>query len=469
MSAHLDADVAIVGAGPAGSIAAALIAGEGFDVLLVDRHAFPRPKPCGDCLSPEASRVLDRLGVLEHVTAAGPARLEGWRVVGPSGAAFDARFIDICDGDARIASALAIERSRLDAVLLDHAVRAGARFAAPLHVTRLATRENHMTRLECRVPARARAGSGTHHSPADWRSRAETVTIRAPLVIGADGLRSVIAREIGAHTRPPRRRKFSFTAHTAGVRDVTTIGELHVTDGACVGIAPVTSVASTSGSVDRVVEAAGRPPSHALPPSPQGRSPTPMCNVTLVVESGALDRAPAADPVAFFAAMLERFPGLRGRLRDTSLVDHGMAGEPKPLLASGSFDRPARRIAAGGVALAGDAAGYFDPFTGQGIYHALAGAEMLAHAACRALERPSTAQGELLDYARRYTRLVRPVHRVQRLIDEVLRRPALADAAIARLGRRPLAAHALLAVTGDLRRPVSLLSPAVLLSLASPI
>lgn len=136
MSSRLDADVAIVGAGPAGSTAAALIAREGFDVLLLDRRAFPRPKPCGDCLSPEASRVLDRLGALDDVDAAAPARLEGWRIVAPSGATLEASFADICD-DAYIASSLAIERARLDAVLLRHAIRAGARFVAPLHVTRL--------------------------------------------------------------------------------------------------------------------------------------------------------------------------------------------------------------------------------------------------------------------------------------------------------------------------------------------
>lgn len=476
MSSGLEADVAIVGAGPAGSATAALIAREGFDVLLVDRQAFPRPKPCGDCLSPEATRVLARLGVLDRVEDAAPARLDGWRVIGPDGAMFETRFADICGGDPRVASSLAIERVCLDTMLLEHAIRAGARFLAPLQITRLGDRENGRRRLEARIPTPARNGPRDLDALADSMGRASDrrdasrvagrITIRAPLIIGADGLRSVIARDIGARRRAPRRRKLSFTAHVAGARGVTSIGELHVAHGACVGIAPVTSVSSPPDHTGDRVRALHR----ALEPPTPAAAGAPRCNVTLVVESDRFRHAAAANPAAFFASMLERFPAVRGRLREAHLIEHVVSSSTRTLLASGSFDRPVNRIAADGVALAGDAAGYFDPFTGQGIYHALAGAEILAAAACRALAAGGGRSNiELRDYAHEYTRLIRPVHRVQRLIDEVLRRPALADAAIARLARRPGAARALIAVTSDLRRPASLLSPSALRSLAMPI
>ena len=55
------ADVVIVGAGPAGAAAAILLAERGAGVILLDRAHFPRPKICGEYLSPEAARVLDRL------------------------------------------------------------------------------------------------------------------------------------------------------------------------------------------------------------------------------------------------------------------------------------------------------------------------------------------------------------------------------------------------------------------------
>ncbi len=67
-------DAIVVGAGPAGSATAALLARRGFSVLLLDRVRFPRDKACGEYTSPETENVLRRIGALEAVVAAG-ARL----------------------------------------------------------------------------------------------------------------------------------------------------------------------------------------------------------------------------------------------------------------------------------------------------------------------------------------------------------------------------------------------------------
>ena len=68
-------DAIVVGAGPAGSATALLLARAGAKVLLLDRAKFPREKPCSEYLSPESTRVLQRLGaaVLDAVAAAAPA------------------------------------------------------------------------------------------------------------------------------------------------------------------------------------------------------------------------------------------------------------------------------------------------------------------------------------------------------------------------------------------------------------
>src|SRR5690606_21539980 len=133
-------DAVVVGAGPAGSATALLLARAGHDVLLLDRRDFPRAKPCGDCLSPEAGRVLDRLGVLADVLAAPPARparLDGWRIISPAGHAFEATFAPAANGDARVETSISIRRETLDAVLLAGARRAGAEVRTGLHVTDL--------------------------------------------------------------------------------------------------------------------------------------------------------------------------------------------------------------------------------------------------------------------------------------------------------------------------------------------
>ena len=67
-------DVVVVGAGPAGAATAILLAEHGLSVRLLDRARFPRPKICGEYLSPEAPRLLDRLGALKAVDAVAKQR-----------------------------------------------------------------------------------------------------------------------------------------------------------------------------------------------------------------------------------------------------------------------------------------------------------------------------------------------------------------------------------------------------------
>lgn len=113
-------DVLIVGAGPAGSAAATLLARAGIDVVLVDQHAFPRDKVCGDGLIPDAHRALRRLGVLDEVMAqAQPVTHAG--LISPRGIRVD------------VPGTLAVlPRRELDEIVCRGAVRAGARMFAPV-------------------------------------------------------------------------------------------------------------------------------------------------------------------------------------------------------------------------------------------------------------------------------------------------------------------------------------------------
>ena len=81
-------DVLVVGAGPAGSACAQALARAGHDVLLVDQHAFPRDKVCGDGLIPDSHGALKRLGVWEEVAALAQP-VPHVRCVGPRGGQVD--------------------------------------------------------------------------------------------------------------------------------------------------------------------------------------------------------------------------------------------------------------------------------------------------------------------------------------------------------------------------------------------
>lgn len=395
------ADVVVVGAGPAGAVTALLLARAGVDVLLLDRAAFPRPKPCGDCLSAGATALLSRFELLDRVRDAGAAEIERWDIVAPDGGVATGRFPD--------RPALALERRRLDAALLDAAREHGARF-----------RRAQVTGLRRRADGRVsgvvvRAGEA----------------VPARLVVGADGLRSVVARQLGAIRRAPRLRKVSLTAHVpAGPGTPMRHGEMHVLDGGCIGFAPA--------GPDR-------------------------CNLTLVVHDDHAHELRRLGPEPFFRRWLERAPSLRDRLSGVELG---------PLLASGPFDWPVRSPIAPGAALVGDAAGYYDPFTGQGIYQAMAAAELLADAVAPALAAAGSDAAldrGLRSYRRAKRRLTRPARRVQRLVEAVVSRPRLASAVLRRLaagsGR---AMDRLIEVTGDVRPPRSLISPGVVSSFMFP-
>jgi flavin-dependent dehydrogenase len=101
-----------------------------------------------------------------------------------------------------------------------------------------------------------------------------------------------------------------------------------------------------------------------------------LTNVAMVVPNSAA-RAVSADRTAFFEQWLRDRPQLAPRVASARLVT--------PVLATGPFASHARRAWAPGAALVGDAADFFDPFTGEGIYSALRGGELLAPFAVQSL------------------------------------------------------------------------------------
>ena len=108
-------EVAIIGAGPAGSTLAALLASRGVSVALYDRDQFPRDKLCGEFLSYDALPVLDAMGVLAAIDTAAAPRIDRCRVVGARTYEFDLPH-----------AARGVSRMFLDELLLRNAARAGA-------------------------------------------------------------------------------------------------------------------------------------------------------------------------------------------------------------------------------------------------------------------------------------------------------------------------------------------------------
>ena len=111
-------DVAIIGAGPAGSSAAIALAGKGYSVALLDKEQFPREKLCGDFLNPVNWPMLRVLKVEEAVLACPHEKIETFHFTDFSGA--EAEIPLSASGDRAIAG-LGLRRVDLDRVLLQRA------------------------------------------------------------------------------------------------------------------------------------------------------------------------------------------------------------------------------------------------------------------------------------------------------------------------------------------------------------
>src|SRR3954447_9654392 len=97
-----DAEVIIVGGGPAGSTMATRLAQRGHRVLLLDKAKFPRHKACSEYINAGAAQLLDQMGAVDEVLAAGAHRMDAMIVHAPNGSRFMANFAKAEPGRAAL-------------------------------------------------------------------------------------------------------------------------------------------------------------------------------------------------------------------------------------------------------------------------------------------------------------------------------------------------------------------------------
>ncbi len=399
----MDAEVIVVGAGPAGAATAWALARAGVDVLVLDRARFPRDKVCAEYLSPQASRILHEMGALVDVEAAGAAQLAGMLVRSPSGEEILGEFRAAHGFRGFRDCGLALRRRDLDALLLARARAAGARVA------------------ECeRVTDVSRDASGRVTGV-----RIGQRVLSARLVVGADGLRSTVGRRLGLTRYAGWPRRIAIVTHYRGVAGIGSFGEMHVERDGYVGLADV------------------------------GHGET---NVALVVPTRAA-RLLRGSPESFLTTWVARRPHLAPRFAHAHRVS--------PVGVTGPFAQHARRAWAPGAALVGDAADFFDPFTGEGIYAALRGGELLLPYAVEAVRAPDARRADiaLAAYERCRRHEFGGKWMVERIVGAAVTYPAVLNRAARTLARRRDMADLFVGVTGDFVPPREVLRPWYLLRL----
>jgi menaquinone-9 beta-reductase len=367
-------DIAVVGAGPAGSVMAYQLARAGASVCLLDKASFPRFKPCGCCLNAAAQASLDRVG-LGHVTHdrhAMSLRTLDVAAAGrrPARAAFEVR------------GSTAISRNILDSSLIDEAVRAGARFLDSA-TAQLVTRDAH----GCRIRVQ-HAGSEAE--------------VRACLVIAADGIGGTLLRN-----EPDLQPE---VVHGSPIGAAVTLAPAAYGDGPGPGV--IWMSCANGGYVGAV-----------------------RLSTTEVHLAAALDPRHvrnAGGPGVAAAAILRD----AGRTMSSALVEQL---ETAKWRGTPALTRR-RPVESRGILVIGDAAGYVEPFTGEGMAWAISSAIAAAPLALRSA-RGGGVSGE---WTRLHHSLIRSRQRTCRTIAWMLRRPGILNAAIRIAGAAPLLAAPLL-------------------------
>jgi len=349
-------DVLVVGAGPAGSAAAAWAARAGLDVVLADAETFPRDKACGDGLTPRAIAELDRLGLDEWVRKQGTNR--GLRAAG-----FGQELMLPWPGGSLPGHGGAVARVELDARIREVALEAGA---VPFEDARAVDVVREGDRI-----------AGVVFTAGDDGGDSTTTTVRCRRLIVADGARSTLGRVLG-------REWHRDTAYGVAARGYIRSGR---SDDEW-----ISSHLELRGADNEVLAGYGW-----VFPLNNG-------DVNIGVGTLATEKRPANIKLR---ALIEHYADLR---RDDWQLDGPVRLHKSALLPMGGA---VSGVAGANWALIGDAAGCVNPLNGEGIDYGLETgrlvAELLAQESDLAVAWPATLRthyGQAFSIARRLAGLI---------------------------------------------------------------
>lgn len=365
---HETCDAIVIGGGPAGSLSARFLAQLGWDVVIIERGLRHRAKTCGHCLNPRATAILHEAGLYDRVTAAARSTYvdSALHLAGCPP-------VRLSLGTASSTRGLVIARSRLDQILLDAAAEAGARVFQPC-LARVVDLDAGRVDI-----------SLTHDTSRPMGS------LRAPLMIGADGLRSAVARAMTPGVTPTTiGRKFgcsfSMDCDDAAWRAATS------------GLEDCVHMAIGSGTYIGLVRDGGR------------------LHVGLLAD---VRRGATRHPLMICRMLARDIPVLR----DAGL-DRVSRSTMHEFVAAGPMPWRAASVATKRAALVGDAAGYIEPFTGEGMLWAMASATALRDVV--AAVTPGAWSAELASaYRRVWRERIGMRHHWCRTIVAIVERPRL--------------------------------------------
>jgi menaquinone-9 beta-reductase len=367
-------DVAITGAGPAGSVCAAFCASGGLRTLILEREKFPREKVCGDCLNPSCWPMLNRLDLAQRVRALPHAKLASVEFIAIGGRKV---IVELPSGDE---CELSVKRSLFDDLLLKRARELGASTRERVTLTTLIapamTYVNHVCHHKQGAAVSEPPGRWTYVSHGGstgcWTLEASTGDqVGARFVVGADGRNSTVARLCNLLPRPERER-IALQSHLPLPDNFGNRVVLQLLPHGYVGLSPVNGE---------------------------------ELNVCLVAKPRNINALKAWATKRFGSAA---------------------AGPDHAWRTITPLTRAALRPAHENLFLIGDAARVVEPFTGEGIYYAMRSGELAADAILKII-RGEDQQSTLREFARACVEMYRGRLWINRLARAAVLSPRIAS------------------------------------------
>ncbi len=338
MSEEILYDAVVVGGGPGGATAAAFLSKKGRKVLLLEKERWPRDKTCGDAISGKSVGILRELGMTDAVEKADHGEVTGLTFSSPNSTVVT---IPFRGSDGQIAKGYVCRRMVYDNMLWQNAKKTCDAYEGTL-VTAVVREGGRI------VGVRAKNKEGKEFE------------FRGKLIIGADGVSSLIAREARGNEIDPDHTCVAYRAYYSGITGMSGSLEIHFVKSMMPGY-------------------------FWIFPLENG-----LANVGVGMVMSDMKRGNVNLQQAMLDAIAQS-PLFKERFASAKLVS--------PIGAwSLPFGSKKRKVSADNVLLVGDAAGLVDPFSGEGIGNAMTSGKIAAQCADEALAAGDTSASALARY-----------------------------------------------------------------------
>ncbi|MBP6312992.1 MAG: geranylgeranyl reductase family protein [Flavobacteriales bacterium] len=390
----LDTEVCILGAGPGGCAAALQLAKLGISSIVIEKATFPRDKVCGDALSGKVMRTLERLDQdLAETVKRHSDSMPSWGVtfIAPNGNALRVPFSrETGIGEAPGAI---LPRFAFDALLFEHVKRTEG-----------------ITVIQGAAARKFdRTASGWHITDQDG-----VVSVNARMILDASGANSLFSRHVAKLPMEPEHHAAGVRAYYSGVTGL-----------------------DAQGFIELIFLKDLLPGYLWIFPLPNGRA-----NVGLGLRSDVVKKR-RVDLKALMAKLIQEHPQLRGRFEHAKL-DGAIQGMGLPLASK------RRALSGDGFMLIGDAGHLIDPFTGEGISHAMISGVHAAETTANMLLANDTSAKAAKHYDERVWKRLGKELAISTRLQQMANRPGLFNFVVDRANKNPALADTISSMFNDL-------------------